>query len=57
MANVQGFLRNIDIIKAATHVIVFPSKNDSGTQHTPLNSHNKVQNLVVLCLLTKTKNE
>ena len=29
-----GFLRNIDIIKAATHVIAFPSKNGSGTQHS-----------------------
>ncbi len=29
-----GFQRNHDIIKAATHVLAFPSKNGSGTQHS-----------------------
>ncbi len=29
-----GFLRNHDIIAAATHVIAFPSSSGSGTQHS-----------------------
>lgn len=29
-----GFIRNYDIIKAATHVIAFPSKDGSRTQHS-----------------------
>jgi hypothetical protein len=29
-----GFKRNVDIIKAATHVIAFPSIYGKGTQHS-----------------------